>query len=586
MPELVPLTATPPAQLDFSRPGTPASTQFDDIYFSVDGGLDECRDVYLRGCGLPERWQGREDFTIAELGFGTGLNFLAALEMWAKHRPSETARLHFISVEGFPLSKAQLERAYSDWDEMPSGAREMIAAWPDCVKGVHHIAFENGVRLTLIHDAVEPALQHLDFAADAWFLDGFSPSKNPDMWSEEILKRVYDLSSPGCRVGTFTVAGDVRRGLAAAGFEVSKQPGFGRKRERLEAIKPGAPQERKPKPRVAIIGAGIAGLMTAVHLRALGVDPVLYHREGDIHASGNPCALVKPRLDILDRPEARFFNAAYLYALQTYAAHCVTDNGIYHIARTVAERVRFRKLDKYAQLPARHMHFIEAPECDLHAPYGAMLFPHSIVVDPIKLRRDVTKDVPGRNAQITKIESGDGGAALHFSSGDIETFDDVVICAGQGVARLVPDLDIRFQRGQITKVKTDGALTRTKTYGGYAIPGRSGTWLGATHDPHDSDSPAPILKDDDFENIEKFAAFGGQVTDVLDRRASVRVTTPRTLPIAGRISKNIYCISGLGGRGFIFAPLLGLQIAAQICGTPPVIAKDMLTLLKPKMTTP
>ena len=507
MPELVPLTATPVAQLDFSRPEAPASIAFDDIYFSVDGGLEECRDVYLRGCGLPERWQGRADFTIAELGFGTGLNFLAVLEMWAKHRPSAAARLTYISVEGFPLSRAQIERAYGDWDEMPMGARELIAAWPDRVKGVHHIAFANGVRLTLIHDAVERAVEVLDFAADAWFLDGFSPAKNPEMWTPHILKRVYDLSAPACRVGTFTVAGDVRRGLSAAGFTVSKQPGFGRKRERLEAVKPGEALSPKASPRVAIIGSGIAGLMTAAHLRAMGAQPVIYGRDDDMPASQNPRAIVKPRLDILDRPEARFFNSAYLYALQTYADSCVTDKGIYHIARTDAERVRFRKLAKYEQLPQRHMQFIEAPDCELDTPFGAMLFPDSVVVNPLILRDTVLANLERQSAQVVKIVTTNHGAALQFASGKRAEFDDVVICAGEGVGGLLPDLDIRFQRGQITKVKTDRAVTRTKTYGGYAIPGQGGTWLGATHDPHDGEGQAAICHEDDFENIEKFAAF-------------------------------------------------------------------------------
>ncbi len=586
MPELKPLTATPPAKLDFSRRGTPASTEFDDIYFSVDGGLQECRDVYLRGCGLPERWQERDDFTIAELGFGTGLNFLAALDMWRAHRPSAAARLNFLSVEGFPLTREQLERAYSDWDVMPEGAREMIAAWPDRVKGVHHIAFADGVRLTLIHDEAARALETIDFAADAWFLDGFSPAKNPDMWSPQILKRIYDLSAPACRVGTFTVAGDVRRGLTAAGFNVSKQPGFGRKRERLEAVKTGEFLRTKAKPRVAIIGSGIAGLMTAQHLRAHGAAPVIYARHDDMPASQNPRAIVKPRLDILDRPEARFFNSAYLYALQTYAGECVTDKGIYHIARTEKERVRFQKLVKYAQLPERHMQFLDTPDCELDTPFGAMLFPHSVVVNPLILRDSILENIERQSAKVTQITPLDHGVQLHFASGKTVDFDDVIICAGHGVAHLLPDLNIRFQRGQITKVKTNEAVTRTKTYGGYAIPAEGGTWLGATHNPHEGDGQARALKVDDFENIEKFAAFGGQVIDVIDRRASVRVTTPRTLPIAGKVSEHVYCISGLGGRGFIFAPLLGAHMAAQICNGPPVIAKDMIALLAPQMITP
>ncbi|WP_017931563.1 tRNA (5-methylaminomethyl-2-thiouridine)(34)-methyltransferase MnmD [Robiginitomaculum antarcticum] len=585
MPELVPLTATPPAQLDFSRSGTLASTTFDDIYFSVDGGLEECRDVYLRGCGLPERWAGRDNFTIAELGFGTGLNFLATIEMWQAHRPSDTARLTYIAVEGFPLSKAELRKAYAHVKTLSPDVKRLHGLWPDRVKGVHVLDFDD-VRLILIHDLVEQALEQIDFATDAWFLDGFTPSKNPDMWAQNVLKKVYALSAPGCRVGTFTVAGDVRRSLMNAGFSVSKQPGFGRKRERLEAVKAGETPAPKTAPRVAIIGGGIAGLMTALHLRAHGAQSVIYTDKGDSPASGNARAIVKPRLDILDRPESRFFNAAYLYAVRAYPAEFINDYGVYHIAKSDKERKRFEKLAGNQQLPMEHMKFIAAPDYSLDARFGALYFPQALVIDPASLTQSLMSEFENYESQVLNIHTTEDGVDLKFADGKSERFDHVVICAGQGVRHLLPDMDVRFQRGQITQVKTGAALDNAATYGGYAIPGQDAVWLGATHAPHESRDNAAILTSEDQENIDNYIARGGQGGEIVDHRASVRVTTPITLPIAGLLSEHIHIFSGLGGRGFVFAPLLGAHIAAKICGAPDVIAKDAAVLFKPRMKTP
>lgn len=587
MPELKPLTATPPALPDFSRPCTPASTAFDDIYFSVDGGLEEARDVYLRGCGLPGHWVGREAFTIAELGFGTGLNFLATMEMWRERRLPPAARLTYIAVEGFPLSAPELRKAYAHWEDIPPVLKQLHEKWPDRVKGVHVLDFED-VRLILIHDPVEQALERIDFTADAWFLDGFTPSKNPDMWSQKVLKKVYALSAPGCRLGAFTVAGDVRRSLMNAGFEVSKQPGFGRKRERLEAVKPLEKSEvaAPPAPRVAIIGGGISGLMTAQHLQVLGAQPVIYIAEGHIAASGNQRAIIKPRLDLLDRPESRLFNAAYHYALQCYDGDHVVGRGVYQLSKSEKDRNRSQKLTQNAQLPQSHMTYVDAPECGLNASFGALYFPNAQVINPAEFCDDMLERFTIYKESIDKIVRGESAVELHSKPGIIAKFDHVVICAGQGVRDFLPDLDVRLQRGQITKVKSGSALSHAVTYGGYAIPDGDAIWLGATHGPHEGGDNAENIASDDQDNIDNFAARGGQAGAVLDHRASVRVTTPVTLPIAGSVTDHVHIISGLGGRGFVFAPLLGAHIAAKICGAPGVIAKDAAALFAPRINTP
>ena len=221
----------PCAELDWGADGQPRSSAFGDVYFSVTDGLNETRTVFLHGCGLPDAFHNH--YTIAELGFGTGLNFLATWQMWNDWRqPGDW--LHYISTEAFPLTVADATRALHLWPELELFAAQLLARWPLAVRGVQRLVFD-GITLTLHMDDVQRTLPQLDASVDAWFLDGFAPAKNPQMWAG-LYPHIARCSHTGTRVATYSVAGDVRRGLQAAGFTVEKMPGFTGKRERLEGI--------------------------------------------------------------------------------------------------------------------------------------------------------------------------------------------------------------------------------------------------------------------------------------------------------------------------------------------------------------
>ena len=275
--------------------GRPRSPRFGDVYFQEDG-LAESRAVYLAGCGLPQAWAGRARFVVAELGFGTGLNMLAVLQAWAATRPSPDARLSLMSVEGFPMPRADAERALAHWPELAALATPLLAAWPDGRRGRRRVAWpELGATLDLVVDEALPAVAGWDGRADAWFLDGFAPAANPAMWTPELLATVATRTAPGGRLASFTVAGAMRRALADAGLEVAKRPGHGRKRERLEARRPDpAPVEGDPG-RVVVLGAGIAGAAMARALAAEGVRATVIDAADGSEASGFPLALVTPR---------------------------------------------------------------------------------------------------------------------------------------------------------------------------------------------------------------------------------------------------------------------------------------------------
>ena len=226
-------TTTTQAQLEW-RDGLPYSTAFDDVYFSSDDGMLETEYVFIQGNALVCGWQSLagSNFTILETGFGTGLNFLCACKAWLEHAPANTV-LHFISVEKYPLHPVDMVKALQHWHTLKPIADELLTQYETLLNTGTAMLFNNRIKLQVLLGDATACLSKLDTKADAWFLDGFAPSKNPDMWQQALFEQMARLSHTQSTFATFTSAGLVRRGLAAAGFKVNKQPGFGKKREMI-----------------------------------------------------------------------------------------------------------------------------------------------------------------------------------------------------------------------------------------------------------------------------------------------------------------------------------------------------------------
>ena len=222
-----------PAPLILDSNGTPVSAIYGDIYHSAAGGCAQARHVFLAGNELPGRWQERDSFVILETGFGLGLNFLATWRAWQED-PLRCRELQFISLEKHPLSADDLVRAHAVWPDFVRCSEELGRCWPPLLRGEHRLEFEGGrVLLRLIlGDALEE-LPKLDASVDAFYLDGFSPAKNPELWSSELCSSLARLAAPGATLATWSVAGSVRRALTAACFSVRRCPGFAGKRQML-----------------------------------------------------------------------------------------------------------------------------------------------------------------------------------------------------------------------------------------------------------------------------------------------------------------------------------------------------------------
>ena len=583
-----PLTTTP---LIWTDDGQPRSRLYDDVYFSAEDGLAEARAVFLQGCGLPQAWSGRTRFTVGELGFGTGLNILALIDLWARTRPSG-GRLHVFSVEAHPIAADEARRALAHWPELAALAERLTARWPGRAAGPHRIEFPDlGVILDVAVGEVADALSGWSGRADAWFLDGFAPARNPAMWRDEVLALVAARSHAGAVAATFTVAGQVRRGVAAAGFEVARAPGFGRKRERLTARLPGeAPQPTAPK-RIAIVGAGIGGASAARAVRALGGEAVVFDAEGrGSGASGNPAALVTPRLDAGLAEPAQVFAQTFRRAVALYEAEpgLIVARGALQLATDERDLARFDKVAGSDLFEPGSVQRLTADETTARlgedAPEGLVLR-DGLVIEPRLLLAAWAPQV--REARVARLQLADDGWRLLDGAGEVlDTADSVIVAAGLASLDLAPGLPLSAVRGQASFTPMDDPPPAV-AFGGYAIPTRDGVLFGATNDRDDT---ARDLRPEDHRRNLGFLAEGLPMLAArlggapLEGRASIRVTTPDYLPVAGAAPASppgLFVLGGFGARGFCLAPLLAEHVAAQALGAPSPLPKSLAAFVDP-----
>ncbi len=571
------------AQIEWEAAGVLRSRRFQDVYFSREDGLAEARAVFLAGCGLPDAWRGRDRFVVGELGFGTGLNILALLQLWSRQRPPG-ARLRVFSIEAFPLNVEDAARALQAWPELQDLAAPLLNRWPNR-PGFHRIEFPGlGAVLDIAIAEAAVALDAWDGRADAWFLDGFSPSKNPGMWRDEVLALVARRSAPGACAATFSVAGAVRRGLQTEGFTVARRPGFGSKGERLEAWleRPHIPRPGRTRaPTVAIVGAGIAGAALARAFLAEGIVHTVIDRTGPgAGASGNPAALVTPRLDAGGGLAARlhvqaFDRAQALYRSETPDA--IITRGALQLEAGERDRGRFDKVAASDLFEDGALVRLSAEESEMQlgepVSSGGLLIRDGLVVEPAVVLARWLAGAEVRTMQADRLEAHDGAWRIGSADGaPAEAFDIVCIAAGFDSAAMALGLELGPVRGQAS-IAHGVEPPHPAAWGGYVIPTRDGLLFGATHDRGDADDG--VRPEDQVSNLALLARRRPVLTASLKQaalgaRAGVRAATPDHAPLAGGIAgaSGLFVLGGLGGRGFTLAPLMAEHIVALALGLP------------------
>ncbi|NWB43081.1 bifunctional tRNA (5-methylaminomethyl-2-thiouridine)(34)-methyltransferase MnmD/FAD-dependent 5-carboxymethylaminomethyl-2-thiouridine(34) oxidoreductase MnmC [Pseudomonas sp. E6002] len=569
------------AQLDWDDQGRPHSRVFDDVYFSDKSGLEETRYVFLEQNRLQERFAalpvgGR--LVIGETGFGTGLNFLCAWQLFEQHAVAG-ARLHFVSVEKYPLSHADLQRALALWPELAPFAEQLLAQYIAIHQGFQRLVLDNGrVTLTLlIGDALEQ-LPQLDAQVDAWFLDGFAPAKNPDMWTAELFAELARLAAPGSTISTFTSTGWVRRLINAAGFKMKRTPGIGHKWEILRGEFLGWPAET-PAPAAAkpwfarppavsgerhalVIGGGLAGCATAASLAARGWRVSLLERHAALaqEASGNPQGVLYLKLSAHGTALSQLILSGFGHTrrlLEHLQRGVDWDGcGVLQLAFNAKEA------ERQAQLAGAFapdlLHLLDKEQAQVRAgitlEHGGLFFPEGGWVHPPALcewqaRHPLIEVLQHHDALELKQVDGQWQA---LQDDTVLAQASVVVLAGAAEIKrfsFSADLPLKRIRGQITRLPQTAqsqALATVVCAEGYVAPPRLGEHtLGASFD-FKSDDLTPtvaehagnlqMLREISLDLLQRLGA-DSLAPEQLEGRAAFRCTSPDYLPIVGPLAQ-------------------------------------------------
>ncbi len=600
------MLTVPTAALERTSEGTPYSSEFGDIYHSTEGGLAQARHVFLAGNGLPERWRGRQSFAILETGFGIGLNFLAAWDAW-RADSARSRRLHFISVEQRPFTREELAAALEPIEELAPLARALTTLWPPPFAGFHRMHFDNGnVMLTLLLGEARALLPQLTARADALFLDGFAPARNPSIWSPEVVRELRRLAAPDATLATWTVAGGVRSALADAGFRLEKQPGFGAKREMLRGGLDAPPRPDRQDRQAVVVGAGLAGTLVAERLAARDwqVDLVDTHAERRLAAVG----LLRPIVNLRDAINAQLSRGAFLYALQHFRAlqhdgyHLQWDRcGVLQLAEDDDEARRFEAIVSSQGYPAGFLQFADAERAQAIArrpvrgpgwwfPTGAWISPPSLGVASLARAGRRVRRLSGRAVQRIEREAR-LWRALDDEGRLIAEAPTLIIANAADARRLVPEarLTLSTVRGQLSYLPPSPARNLEVIVSGTGWVGpleAGGHAVGSTYQHDDAD--VQVRANDHRENLARaesmLPGFTAGVHPMdLDGWTGFRSTVPDRLPIFGASTiEGIHFATGLGSRGLLWAPL-GAELLAAILEEEPVpIARDHAGAISPQ----
>lgn len=615
------------------RDGQPYSTRFDDVYFSTNPGdpaqgVAETHYVFLQHNQLENRWKHLQHatFTIIETGFGTGLNFLCACRLWLQAAPSQ-AKLHFISIEKYPLTIQDIAQAHLNWPDFKTISQTLLQQYSGLSAGMHRLSLFSGrVQLTLAVGDITNMLPQLHALVDAWFLDGFSPAKNPDMWQPSLYQHMARLSHHHTTFATFTSAGFVRRGLTEHGFTTHKTEGFGRKREMLfgqfSAGHMIAPARHHTT--VAVIGAGIAGCATAYTLAQRGFQVTLIERHHHIaqEASGNPQGVLYPRLAAQASAQDRFSQASYQYTLRLLKQLALPQKafdtcGLLQLGFNARESARIAEIAQ-RDLNTDIVRFVTPAQASALAgialSHAGLYFSEGGWVNPAAFCTALIQH-PNitlfTDTSALELSQAEGKWHINNSKRAVINADTVVIANANDALNFAQTahLPLTAVRGQMTTVDATAHsqhLHAVLCSDGYITPAAGGRHcLGATFSA--GDTALDIRAEDNQQNLAMIKKMSPQFTDLHTQphtgRAAVRCSTPDYLPLVGELMDaqalsqhppkhktqasalvwhtGLYVNVGHGSKGLTTAPLCAELLASMMAGEPYPVEADLALQLNP-----
>ena len=596
------------AQVHFNESGTPVADHFDDVYFSNDSGIDETQHVFVAGNDLAERWQQWRNptFVIAETGFGTGLNFLVAMHAFNEFKaanPDHPLRhLYFITTEKFPLPQQDMLRALEAFPALKAEADALSTLYPMGLEGCHRLHFDShSTTLDLwigdVHELLPQWHSPVEGLIDAWFLDGFAPSKNPDMWTDALFSQMARLSKTGTTFGTFTAAGIVKRGLAGVGFTIKKRNGFGRKRDMLTGVfsqdnenvqhklrLPTGPYYRYANSnidktsKVAVVGSGLAAATACLALVKRGISTTLYF-DGDTlasGASGNPQGGFYPQLHSEASIASRIQAHSFLYARQAYnqTIKYTKANNLTDVAHDFCGVIQLSFNDKVAERQSKLAAADVWPEAlikpvdskevsdiaNLPLPYsglyiglGGWLSPPQLVTAMIEEALQCGKlELKPNHTYVSHeaIETTKQRVQIRFNLGSAESeeviiADHLILALGAGAVNAsdFDSLSLRPVRGQVEAIPTQMPIEQLNTvlcHKGYMTPALDGRHaLGSTYVKNDLSTD--VRSDETETNLatHEQALANTSIVQALQHdgkaRAATRLGSPDHQPVVGAL---------------------------------------------------
>ncbi len=582
------------------KDGLPFSNLYQDRYFQ-DDAISEIINVFIEPNQLLERIKNNSRICIGELGFGFGLNFLVTAKFWFENNKNfNSHNLEYLAIDEALPTKTQILKIIKNFPELNEICHFFVESYDLSHNDMQRIYFPSlKIRLTLVQNDVESGLKNLlglkNNQIDAWYLDGFDPSKNKSMWNNSVFQYMKFLSNDNATFGTFTSAGFVKRGLKKFGFEVDKVEGFGKKRHKLIGIKPSdnsltLSQQNKRK-KIGIIGTGIAASSVAYAAAQNGADVEMFESADCIAAgaSGNPVAAMYPRFSVNNSPYSFLTAQSYFYAEKLYSQmpNAYKKTGLLfaylndYQEEWIQDIKNLNRDDLFQILEKKDMKKLYGFASDgLLVKKGGYLFPKLIC-------QEMTNHP---NIKITfnhcfhSWSKKDARLDIEFLNQKRKcNFDDLIVANGPNLEKILSGLKI--SKGQLVGLKGEQSidLDLPLNSAGYILPKvKNITWIGSSNEKeYDDLNICYDIGKKLVKRIDKNFKIKLAGTSNMLMEARLRAGSKDRLPLAGKIEENVYVLGALGSRGFSLGPILGEYIASLINNSPSPISAGIALAIEP-----